>query len=373
VASFEDLLERWDGERAVIQRDHETGSWIFVCLHSSVLGPSGGGTRMKVYETPAAGLEDALRLSAGMTAKFAVAGLPYVFTGDERRGLFARYGELVESLGGSYFTSSDINTGPADMDVIGEHTEHVFGRTEANGGGGNPAPHTAAGVFHGIRASLAHAYGSDELNGRVVLVQGAGNVGASLASLLREHGARVLAADVDAQRARAVGDDVVEADDVYGIDCDVYAPCALGATLNADTIPRLRCRIVAGSANNQLAQPSDAELLREARILYAPDYVINAGGAIALVGVERAGWSRPELDAALERIGDTLRTIYARADQEEITTAAAADREGRGADQPKSMTLRMPSWASISSKPRLTSSSASLCDTNGSTSMSPAR
>ena len=338
VATFEELLERWDGERAVIQRDRETGSWMFVCLHSSALGPSGGGTRMKVYETPADGLEDALRLSAGMTTKFAVAGLPFgggktvlavpeVFTGAERRGLLARYGDLIESLGGSFFTSSDVNTGPEDMDVIGERTQHVFGRSEANGGGGNPGPHTAMGVFHGIRASLAHAFGSDDVRDRSVLVQGAGNVGAALASLLREHGARVLAADVDAERAAAVGDDVIAPDDVYGTECDVYAPCALGATLSADTIPRLRCRIVAGSANNQLAQPGDAGLLRDAGILYAPDYVINAGGAIALAGLERAGWSHAELDAALARIGDTLRTIYARADEEDITTAEAADRE----------------------------------------------
>jgi len=338
VASFEDLLERWDGERAVIQRDRETGSWIFVCLHSSVLGPSGGGTRMKVYDTAADGLQDALRLSAGMTTKFAVAGVPFgggktvlavpeVFTGDRRRALLIRYGDLIESLGGSFFTSSDVNTGPEDMDVIGERTRHVFGRTEANGGAGNPAPHTAAGVFHGIRASLDHALGSNELQDRVVLVQGAGNVGASLASQLREHGARVLAADVDAERARAVGDDVVAPEDVYDTECDVYAPCALGATLSAETIPRLRCRIVAGSANNQLAEPADAERLRDAGILYAPDYVINAGGVIGLFGLERAGSSQAEVDAALARIGETLRAIYTRADEEGITTAEAADRE----------------------------------------------
>lgn len=252
--------------------------------------------------------------------------VPEVFTGDERRGLLTRYGDLIESLGGSFFTSSDINTGPEDMDVIAERTEHVFGRSEAAGGGGNPAPHTAMGVFHGIRASLAHAFGSDELAGRTVLVQGVGNVGAALASLLREQGARVLAADVDAERAAALGDGVVSADDVYDTECDVYAPCALGATLSGDTIPRLRCRVVAGSANNQLAEPADAERLRDAGILYAPDYVINAGGAIGLAGLERAGWMQDELDAALARIGETLRTIYAQADEDGITTAEAADR-----------------------------------------------
>jgi leucine dehydrogenase len=182
------------------------------------------------------------------------------------------------------------------------------------------------GVYHGIRASLAHAFGSDDPSGRTVLVQGAGNVGAALASLLRDAGARVLAADVDEARAAAVGDEVVPADAVYDADCDVYAPCALGATLNAGTIAKLRCRIVAGSANNQLEEPADAERLRAREILYAPDYVINAGGAIALFGLEHEGWQQSQLDASLARVGETLREIYESADADGTTTAEAADR-----------------------------------------------
>lgn len=337
MASFEELLDSWDGERTVIHRDRESDGWIFVCLHSTKLGPAAGGTRLKTYDTPGDGLRDAMRLSAGMTTKLAVAGVPFgggkavlavpeLPAGGARRELLLRYGDLVASLGGSFFTSSDVNTGPEDMDVIGERTEHVFGRSEEHGGGGNPGPHTALGVYHGIRASLAHAFGSDDLAGRSVLVQGAGNVGATLASLLRDAGARVIAADIDVTRAAAVGDDVVAADAAYDTECDVYAPCALGATLNGDTIGRLRCSIVAGSANNQLAEPADAERLRERGILYAPDYVINAGGALALFGLERQGWTREELEAVLARIGETLRTIYLRADDEHITTAEAADR-----------------------------------------------
>ena len=180
-------------------------------------------------------------------------------------------------------------------------------------------------MYFGIRASLAHAFGSEDLTGKVVLVQGAGNVGASLALLLREAGAKVLAADVDEARAAAVGDEVIEADGVYDTDCDIYAPCALGATLSDETISRLRCRIVAGSANNQLARPDAAQRLLEAGILYAPDYVINAGGALGLFGLEQLGWSDRELEVALSGIGETLRAIYARAEEEGLTTAEAAD------------------------------------------------
>ena len=330
MPGFEELLDSWDGEETVIHRDRATGAWMFLCKHSTKLGPAAGGTRLKVYDTPAEGLADAMRLAAGMTTKFAVAGIdrgggkavlavPEIPVGEARRALLLRYGDLVASQGGTFMTSSDVNTGPEDMDVIGERTPHVFGRSAEKGGAGNPGPHTAVGVFHGIRASVG------DVAGRTVLVQGAGNVGASLAALLREAGARVLAADVDAERAAAVGE-VVAPEDVYETECDVYAPCALGGTLSDETVPKLRCRVVAGSANNQLSEPRVAELLRERGILYAPDYVINAGGAIALYGLEELGWSEDEVAVGLARIGDTLTAIYARADAERITTAEAADR-----------------------------------------------
>jgi leucine dehydrogenase len=211
------------------------------------------------------------------------------------------------------------------MDVISERTHYVFGRSKANGGAGDPGPFTARGVLHGIQASLAHVYGSPDLSGRTVLVQGAGSVGASLIALLREGGATVLVTDVDAGRANAAGGTMVDAADAIGTECDVYAPCALGATLSIESVPRLRCRIVAGSANNQLAEPEAAELLREAGILYAPDYVINAGGAIAINYLELNNRTPADVDAGLERIGETLTEIYERADRDGITTASAAD------------------------------------------------
>ncbi len=340
MTTFEDLLEHWDGEQAVIRRDRESGGWIFICMHSTLLGPAAGGTRLKVYDTPADGLRDAMRLSAGMTAKLAVADLGLgggkavlavreIPTGDERRALLHRYADMVASLRGGFITSSDVGTGESDMDVMAERTEHVFGRSQAKGGAGDPGPFTAVGVFHGIKASLAQVYGTDDLSGRKVLVQGAGSVGGSLAELLGRGGATVLVADVDEARADSVasasGGSTVDAESLADTECDVYAPCALGATLSASTIPRLRSRIVAGSANNQLATPEDAERLRAAGILYAPDYVINAGGAIAINFLELNGRTQADVDVSLAGIGDTLREIYARAEAEGITTAAAAD------------------------------------------------
>ena len=334
--SFENLLEEWDGEAAVIRRDSESGAWIFVCVHSTRLGPAGGGTRMKVYATPAEALEDAMRLSAAMTRKLAIAGLPFgggkavlavpsVPSGEQRRALLLRYGDLVASLGGTYRTS----TNEADMDVIGERTEYVFGRSRQAGGSGNPAAPTAVGVFHGIRSSVEYALGSPDLEERTVLVQGAGGVGSALAEHLAAAGASVFVADIDSDRAgevaARVGGTAVDTDHVPRMECDVYAPCAVGGVLSSETGERLRCRIVAGSANNQLAEPEAAEILRARGILYAPDYVINGGGAIALVGLEQLGWSSTELDAALEQIGHTLRQIYERADAENISTAAASD------------------------------------------------
>ena len=269
---FEELLERWDGEHAVIRHDAATGTWMLVCLHSTQLGPAMGGTRLKSYANPSDALEDALRLSAGMTRKLAVLGLPCgggkavlavpsVPNGDERRRLLERYGDLVASLGGTFVTGPDVNTGEADMDVIGERSPYVFCRSAARGGSGDPSIHTALGVFHGIRATLERVVGSADLDGRTVLVQGAGSVGGKLARLLMDAEATVLVSDIDEERARGTGGVVVAPDAALETECDVYAPCALGATLNADSIPRLRCRIVAGAANNQLATPEDAERL----------------------------------------------------------------------------------------------------------------
>jgi leucine dehydrogenase len=337
---LEDVIRSWDGEEVVVRFDKPTGTWMFVCIHSTARGPAGGGTRMKTYAEPSDALADAMRLASAMTLKMAAVDMPFgggkavlavpeVLDGDARRGLLVRYADLVASLRGTFNTGPDVNTSAADMDVIGERCGYVFCRTQENGGSGDPGPHTARGVFHGIRASVRHVFGTDSFEGRVVLVQGVGSVGAALAEELAAAGARVLVSDVVPERARDLSAEFVHAADAIGAECDVYAPCALGGTLNAETIPRLRCRIVAGSANNQLAEPEDAERLREAEILYAPDFVINAGGVLNSLGSEHLGWTREQIEERLAAIGDTLEQIYAKAEAEVITTEAAAEQLAR--------------------------------------------
>jgi leucine dehydrogenase len=222
-----------------------------------------------------------------------------------------------------------MNTDEADLDVIWERTKYVFGRSVATGGSGSPARPTALGVFHGIQASVAHLDGSDALDGRRILVQGAGGVGSQLADHLAEAGASILVADLDHARAQAVASRVngvvVDPDHILETDVDVYAPCAVGGILGVDSASRIRCAVVAGSANNQLAQPEAADILTARGILYAPDYVINAGGAIGVAGTEQLGWSEDQVRAALAGIGETLTDVYRRSAEQGISTAAAAE------------------------------------------------
>jgi len=338
---FEDLLREWDGEEVAVRYDVPSGTWMFVCVHSTRLGPAAGGTRMKAYPAPHEALRDGLRLSAAMTSKNAVAGLPLgggkavlavpeIPEGARRRELLLRYADLVNALGGTYRTACDMNTTEADMDVVAERCPYAFGRSVEGGGSGSSAPGTATGVFHGIVASVAHAFGSADLAGRRALVQGVGAVGRLVAERLAQAGAQLIVADVDESRAKdaaaALGAEVVPPQDVVSTECDVLSPCATGGVLTATTIPTLACRVVAGAANNQLGVPEDAERLAEAGVLYAPDYVVNAGGIIHLASLELLGEDRERLDERLRGIGDTLERVYRLAEAEGISTGAAADR-----------------------------------------------
>ena len=341
--AFEHLLSAWDGEEVLVHFDRSSGAWMFICLHSMTLGPAAGGTRLRAYASPEEGLADGLRLSEGMTWKAVVGGLPHgggkgviavreVPRGDERTRLLVQYAGLVNVLGGNFRTGPDMNITQEDVDLIAEQTPYIFGRSPSAGGSGSSGPDTAIGVMHGIRASLAHAFGPEDLEGRVVLIQGVGGVGETLAHLLAEEGATVMVSDPAEDRVRVLvkrlGIEAVAPDKAIETECDVFSPCAIGDVLNAESIPKLRCRVVAGSANNQLGSADDAERLRVAGILYAPDYVINVGGGLHLYGLEQLGWDRGTLERHLAGIGETLAEIFAISDRDGITTVAAAEQIG---------------------------------------------
>lgn len=339
---MEQLLAGWDGESVSVHRDRKTGTGMLICVHSTALGTAAGGTRMKHYESFEAAMQDGMRLAEAMSLKFASVAFPHgggkaVIAlpdprqprGDERRRLLHEFGRFVSSLGGLYSCAPDMNTSAQDMDVIAEVCPYVFCKTEAAGGSGDTAPDTALGVLHGIRAACRYAFNSDGLSGRDIVVQGAGGVGGRLIELLEQAGANVIASDIDPARLSALrsrGITVVAPDDALATPCDVLAPCATGAVINALTIPHLRCQVIAGGANNQLETPEDARRLRDRGIAYAPDFVINSGGVLHGGGLEEQHWTRAELERHLAGIGDAVYEIFQRAERDGITTDAAARR-----------------------------------------------
>lgn len=323
--SIEQLVEDWDG-LAVVSRYHSpTGSWIFVAFHDARLGSPCGGTRLAHYPSPSAGLRDAMRLARGMTHKWAalkfkqgggkaVLAVPEDLDATGRRELLLDYGRLLESLGGVFSTGRDLGTSDDDMRVLSEVTAHVHGVDRDNQETRDPGPYTAHGVAAAVRAVLQSAFESDELAGRSVLIQGVGGVGEPLARRLAAAGATLLLSDVDETRAaklaQELGASTVPAADVYETECDVYAPCALGATLNEETIPLLRCRTIAGSANNQLAEDDDAERLRARGILYAPDFIANGGGALAFGLINSGLTDEGRIARRLDGIGTNLSDVF---------------------------------------------------------------
>jgi len=340
---MESLLREWDGETVIVRYDRPTGAWIFIAIHSTRCGPAAGGTRMKSYPDVQSALQDAFRLAAGMTYKFATPGIPFGggkavialppdFDPQSRPALLRRHGALVHQLGGLFYTGPDVGTSSADMDIIAETgAPYVFARTPAAGGAGSPGPFTALGVFTGIQVACEHLFGERSLKGRRVLVQGTGSVGGTLIEHLRAADAEVVFSEVDEDAIRHFRDELgtqfVPPEAVHTTECDIFAPCALGGVLNASTIPQLTCRVVAGGANNQLACPEDAESLRARGILYAPDYVINVGGAMAILGLETQGWTQERAEKeVVESVRRALRQIFEVAATERVTTEVAARR-----------------------------------------------
>ena len=326
-----------DYEQVVFCHDRATGLRAVIAIHSTRLGPSLGGTRYHPYATEDAAVEDVLRLSKGMTYKSAVAGLDLgggkaVILGDPRsktEPLLRAYGRFVNSLGGRYITAEDVGTTQADMDLILRETPFVTGVSQSLGGSGDPSAATAQGVLFAMRAVATFLWGGASLEGRSVVVSGVGKVGYNLVRHLVEERAVVTVSDVDpAAYDRAATDfevAVVPPEKAHALECDIFSPCALGGVLSAATIPELRCAAVVGSANNQLLDQDCARLLEEAGVLYAPDYVVNAGGIIN-VAEELRGYDRDRAEGQIRRIFDTTAAVLAAAAAEGTTTVAAADR-----------------------------------------------
>lgn len=346
---FMEYTEARGHEQVVYHHDKASGLRAIIAVHDTRLGPGLGGTRLWRYDRPQDALLDVLRLSEGMTYKAAVAGLPLgggkaviLADGQERdpqirAQRFRAYGRLVDSLGGRYITAEDVGTQTADMVEIHRATRHVVGLPEEQGGSGDPSPMTAFGVLQGMRAAVKDTLGRDHLHGVHVAVQGLGKVGYALARYLIQDGARVTATDIRdevlQQAKRELGVEIVPQDAIYDVACDVFAPCALGAVINDDTIGRLRCRIVAGSANNQLEDlKRHSEALQQMGIVYAVDYVVNAGGIIN-VYCEVDGYDAARARQRTAGIYDTVMRMLALARQEGITTQAASERMAQEALQ----------------------------------------
>ena len=322
-------------EQVLIGREAASGYHGIIAIHSTALGPAVGGTRFWHYETEADALTDALRLSHGMTYKNALAGLPLgggksIIIGDNKRpdrdALLRAHGRFVETLKGRYITAEDVGTSPADMEIVRLETQHVAGLL---GRSGDPSPFTARGVFRAIQASTRFLRDTDNLSEVTVALQGCGHVGYNLAKLLHEAGAKLIVSDVnESSVSRAVDEFAakrVETSEIFGVDANVFAPCALGGVLNDQTIPELKVQIVAGAANNQLLEEHHGTMLRERNILYAPDYVANAGGILNGC-VELLGWQAEHALNKVDEIYDTVLRIFESAKAEGITTNKAADR-----------------------------------------------
>jgi leucine dehydrogenase len=322
-------------EMVQLAEDPDCGYRAIIAIHSTRLGPAVGGTRLWTYDTVDAALSDALRLSRGMTFKNAAAGLalgggksvilkpPGAF---DREQLFRAHGRFVNSLGGRYMTAEDVGSSPADMAVMREETPHVAGLPELSG---DPSPVTARGVFRAIQAAAFHRWGSSDLSGRTVALQGCGNVGYHLGRELFAAGASLIVADVNAQATTRLAGEfkatITDTRHIHSAAADIYAPCALGGILNSGTIPELRCEIVAGAANNQLLLPADADRIEARGILYVPDFIANAGGVINGTR-ELLGWAREKALAKVEAIYETTLEIFRLAKAQGLTTAAAAER-----------------------------------------------
>lgn len=324
-------------EQIVFCNDEETGLKAIIGIHNTTLGPALGGTRMWNYANEADALNDVLRLSRGMTYKSAITGLNLgggkaVIIGDAKTqktdALMRRFGEFVNSLSGKYITAEDVGMETRDMDIVREATPHVTGISESKGGSGNPSPITAYGVYMGMKAAAKYKFGTENLAGKKILVQGIGHVGETIVELITKEGAEVIINDINKAQLEIIskkyGATIHHDLDVYGLDVDIYSPCALGATINDNTIHNFKAKVIAGAANNQLQDEiKHGKLLREKGIAYAPDFLINAGGIIN-VYAEIVGYGKEEIKRKTENIYNTTLDIFKLSEEKNITTHRAA-------------------------------------------------
>lgn len=330
-----DYLEEYDYEQLVFCQDRKTGLKAIIGIHDTTLGPALGGTRIWNYESEEEAIIDVLRLSRGMTYKNAAAGLNLgggktVIIGDPAKikseELFRTFGRYVEGLSGRYITAEDMNTTTKDMSYINEETDFVAG---LEGKSGNPSPVTAFGVFRGILAAANEVYGSDDLTDKVIAVQGLGAVGYTVCKYLVEAGAKLYVTDIRKESIQRAVDDfnaiAVDPDEIYSVDCDIFVPCAMGAIINDFTIEKLKCKIIAGSANNQLAEAKHGKMLKEKGILYVPDFVINAGGVIN-VYEEIKGYNAERAMNRASAIYQSCKRIFEISKKENIPTYEAAEK-----------------------------------------------
>lgn len=334
MKAFE-IMESMGHEQVMLCCDEAAGYRALIAIHSTRLGPAVGGTRLWPYASDEEAFIDALRLSRGMTYKSALAGLPFgggkaVIIGDgktvDRDRLFHAHGRFVETLGGRYVTAEDVGTSTLDMDIVRLETKHVAGLAARSG---DPSPWTAHGVFRAMQAAAHYRWHSENLSGKTVTLQGCGNVGYCLAKELHEAGAKLIVTDLSAERVQRVvnefGATAVRPERIYHVAADIFAPCALGAVLNDQTIPRLQVEIIAGAANNQLREARQGAALQERSILYVPDYLANAGGIINGC-IEMLDWEPAQAMKKVNAIYDTALDIFTLAQQQGIATSEAADR-----------------------------------------------
>ncbi len=325
-------------EEVIFFSEPSCGLKAIIAIHDTTLGPALGGTRMWPYASEAEAIEDVLRLSKGMTYKAAVSGLNLgggkaVIIGDPKKdkseALFRAYGRFIESLNGRYITAEDVNISVKDIDDVYTETNYVCGIDKISGGSGNPAPYTALGTFRGMEAGATKIWGSRDLTGKTVGIQGVGSVGSELAQLVTDAGGKIIFTDIGDENIQRMKNnfpsaEFVQPEGIYDVNMDIYAPCALGATLNDDTISRLKCKLVNGAANNQLKEDKHGQMLKDRGILYSPDYLINAGGLMN-VSIEFEGWADAKSRRMIDTIYDTTLDIFKISDEKNIPVNQAAD------------------------------------------------